>query len=304
MRCISKNCNYFINRNNSISEGKYCCNLCKINGKHNIFCQKIQPVIQPVQSKKIIRKALLIGINYIEDKRNTLYGCINDVKNMKTKLDAIGCNEFRILTDENNSKNKPTRNNIINGLNWLTTNIYKGDFVFLHYSGHGGLASDRSGDEQLDSCIYPINNGVIERIIDDELRTIFVQKIPDGCKSFAVFDSCHSGTALDLKYNINAPEYGKIILTQNNYPNSNGSVIFLSGCRDDQTAMDTFDKNSVPSGALTNSLLEVWNMYGTDIRFKYLLWDIRNELKNNGYSQVPQISCSKYIDVNSEFSFV
>jgi hypothetical protein len=68
--------------------------------------------------------------------------------------------------------------------------------------------------------------------------------------------------------------------------------------------MDTVDKNGIPSGALTNLLLEVWNTYGINIKFKYLLWDILNELKKNGYSQVPQLSCSKFVDVNSEFSFV
>ena len=129
-----------------------------------------------------------------------------------------------------------------------------------------------------------------------------VDKLPTGCKAFVVLDCCHSGTALDLRYIISAPEYGKIIMSQNDkYPKSNGSVIFLSGCSDQQTSADTVDNNNKPSGALTNALLDVWTQYGPNIKFKYLLWDIREVLKKRKYTQIPQLSCSNNINFNDEF---
>jgi hypothetical protein len=321
MKCLSKNCLYERNPNVSNNGGNYCCRTCKISPyKHGPLCERKfltntvtidanASVINPtnIEKQKRLKRALLIGINYLEDPRNTLYGCINDVKNIEAKLRIANpeCKEFRILTDATTEPLlKPTRQNIIDGINWLVNGLKPNESVFFHYSGHGGLTLDRSGDEKsgFDSCIYPINKGKIEIITDDELRIMLVNKIPTGCKGFAVLDCCHSGSALDLRYLISAPEYGKINISQNTkYPKANGSVIFLSGCADNQVAADTVDSKNVPSGALTNALLEVWNQYGMNIKFKYLLWDVRDVLKKKGYNQIPQMSCSNNINIGDEF---
>ena len=85
------------------------------------------------------------------------------------------------------------------------------------------------------------------------------------------------------------------------YPKTVGSVILLSGCADTQTSADTVDDKNIPSGALTNALLKVWDKYGVNIKFKYLLWDIRTMLKGNGYDQIPQLSCSTNINMSDIF---
>jgi len=328
MDCASKNCPYKINPNVLYSENKYCCIACKKTpNKHNKSCKQVKFTINPTNpinpsnplnptnllnptnplNSSKLKKALLVGINYIENPANMLRGCINDVRNMQTKLLNVNpeCKEYRILTDDSsNLLLKPTRKNIVDNIDWLVRNLKDGDSVFFHYSGHGGLTPDTNGDEvsKMDSCIYPINTGKIEVITDDELRLLLVDKLPTGCKAFVVLDCCHSGSALDLRYVYGAPEYGKLIMSQNDkYPKSNGSVIFLSGCDDQQTAADTVDKNNVPSGALTNALLDVWNQYGTNIKFKYLLWDVRDVLKKKKYTQIPQLSCSTNINLNDEF---
>lgn len=265
------------------------------------------PVPAKPSVKTGLKRALLIGINYIEDERNKLFGCINDVTNMDNKIRKVypECKEFRCLTDtQTDPLRKPTRQNIIDGITWLTNDLLPGESVLFHYSGHGGLSLDRSGDEKsgFDSCIYPIQNGKIEVITDDELKVCLVNKIPANCKCFAVLDCCHSGSALDLRYVYNAPNYGRLTISQNEqYPKSNGSVIFLSGCRDNQTAADTVDKKNIPSGALTNALLQVWDKYGMSIKFKYLLWDVRVVLKTGGYQQIPQLSCSTNINLSDAF---
>jgi hypothetical protein len=257
--------------------------------------------------KKGLKRVLLVGINYVENINNILKGCINDIINIENKLRLTNpeCIEYRRLSDNQiDPLLKPTRKNIIDGINWLVKGLKSGESVFFHYSGHGGLTLDISKDEKsgFDSCIHPICNGKIEIISDDELRTILVDKIPIGCKCFAVLDSCHSGSALDLRYILSAPEYGKIIVSQDDkYPKTLGSVIFLSGCQDNQTSADTVDAKNMPSGALTNALLEVWAKYGVNIKFKYLLWDIRTSLKKSGYTQIPQLSCSNNINLGDEF---
>jgi hypothetical protein len=256
---------------------------------------------------KGLKRTLLIGINYLEDPANKLAGCINDILNVEKKLRLTNpeCKEYMILSDDStNPLLKPTRKNIIAGINWLVKGLKSGESVFFHYSGHGGLTLDISGDEKskFDSCIYPINNGAVEIITDDELKTILVNKIPAGCKCFAVLDACHSGSALDLRYMFSAPEYGKILVTQDdNYPKTKGSVIFLSGCQDTQTSADTVNSKNVPTGALTNALLETWDTYGNNIKFKYLLWDVRKVLKTKGYEQIPQLSCSNSVSLSDVF---
>ena len=261
-----------------------------------------------LNKKKGLKRVLLIGINYIEDSNNKLNGCINDIINIENKLRITNpeCVEYRKLSDDlTDPLLKPTRKNIIDGINWLVKGLKSGESVFFHYSGHGGLTLDLSGDEISgnDSCIYPINNGNIEMIIDDELKTRLVNKIPIGSKCFAVLDCCHSGSGLDLRFNINCPNPDKLVITQlNNYPKTKGSVIFLSGCLDTQTSADTVNSVNEPTGALTNALLDTWNNYGIDIKFKHMLWDVRNLLQTRGYEQIPQLSSGNSFNVNNIFS--
>lgn len=254
-----------------------------------------------------LKKALLIGINYLESPENKLAGCINDVQNIRAQVLKYNptFNDFRILTDTSPNVNlKPTRKNILAMIEWLLKDLKAGDSVYFHYSGHGGLVKDKNGDEKsgFDSCIYPCNGSVIEQITDDELRTALVDKVPAGCKCFAVLDACHSGLGMDLRYVFQSPKPGRILMEQNNkYKKSTGSVLFLSGCRDNQTSADTVNKQNVPSGALTNALINVWNTYGQTIKFKHLLWDVRQELQKGGYSQIPQLSTSLPININEVF---
>jgi hypothetical protein len=254
-----------------------------------------------------LKKALLIGINYIEDPNNKLEGCINDVNNIQKQINKFypNCNQIRILTDDSTLlSKKPTRQNIIDGINWLVKNLKSGENVYFHYSGHGGLTVDKNNDEKsgMDNCIYPIRNKNIEIILDDEIKKLLANKIPKGCKCFAVLDCCHSGSGLDLRVNIQCPSYGKLIVSQEDYKKTNGSVIFLSGCMDSQTSDESMNSNGERSGALTNALIDVWNTYGTNIKFKHLLWDIRKILSEQKYEQIPQLSCGNTVDIKGIFS--
>jgi hypothetical protein len=252
-----------------------------------------------------IKRALLIGINYTLNPANLLRGCINDIKNIEKKIKSTSpnCKEILCLSDDEKNPNlKPTRQNIINSINWLIKDLKHNDYVYLHYSGHGGLTVDLSKDEisGFDSCIYPISETNIETIVDDELRSLLVDKLPFNTTCFAVFDCCHSGTGLDLKYTLTCPTINNLAVLQNTkYGDSAGSVIFLSGCEDRQTSADTVDKKNIPSGALTNALLECWDKYGSSINFASLLRDVRNYLTVNKYEQIPQMCFSNYRGIKS-----
>jgi hypothetical protein len=258
------------------------------------------PAPAPPVPQGLVR-AVLVGINYV-GTQHALAGCINDVLNMQSQFQTFfpACKDYRVITD--NTATKPTKANILAALSWLTTGLKPGQNVYFHYSGHGGSVRDTNGDEVsgLDSCIYPVTGGRLETITDDELRGALATKIPAGCKCFVVLDSCHSGTAVDLRYLWQAPTAGSLTYTEDKkYIKTAGEVLFLSGCRDTQTAADTVDMTGRPAGALTMALLATWKTYGAGIKLKYLLWDVRKFLREYGYSQIPELSSGAFMDMNA-----
>jgi len=152
------------------------------------------------------RKALLVGVNYTGTS-NALRGCHNDVKNVSRFLMErynYKQEDMVILMDDPqlSHRQQPTRRNILEAMQWLVSQSAPNDSLFFHYSGHGGQAADTNGDEEdgTDETIYPIDFKQAGMIIDDEMHNIMVKPLPAGCRLTAIFDSCHSGSALDLPY--------------------------------------------------------------------------------------------------------
>lgn len=151
------------------------------------------------------KKALFIGINYFGSK-GELRGCINDVKAISqwvTTNYSFEPDHVHFLTDDQQDPNKkPTKKNILQQLSWLVDGAKAGDSLFLHYSGHGGTAVDTDGDEQdgHDETIIPLDYETAGQITDDELHSVLCAKVPAGAQLTAIFDSCHSGSVLDLPF--------------------------------------------------------------------------------------------------------
>eukprot|EP01071_Lankesteria_metandrocarpae_P005850 Lankesteria_metandrocarpae@DN4144_c0_g3_i1.p1 len=108
------------------------------------------------------RRALLIGINYIGQKRE-LRGCIPDAERMRkmvTSLFGFPDRQDAITMLVDNSKDpgmQPSRSNIISGIEWLVQGASSGDIFFFHFSGHGSRTRDTTGDEESgqDNTILP-----------------------------------------------------------------------------------------------------------------------------------------------------
>ncbi|KZT42184.1 peptidase C14 [Sistotremastrum suecicum HHB10207 ss-3] len=151
------------------------------------------------------KKALCIGINYIGTD-NELNGCINDARNVHNFLcQFFGYKEddIVVLTDDSsNPVGLPTRDNIMRAMQWLVRDARPDDSLFFHYSGHGGQTKDLDGDEEdgQDEVIYPMDFKETSHIVDDVTNMTQVKPLPPGCRLTAIFDSCHSGSALDLPY--------------------------------------------------------------------------------------------------------
>ncbi|KAI3404294.2 casA [Candida oxycetoniae] len=155
------------------------------------------------------KKALLVGINYIGTS-NELKGPINDVNNVENFLLRHGFSSDNIvkLTDNQRIQRAiPTRKNILDAIQWLVKDAKPNDSLFFHFSGHGGQTADQPDqygnydeDDGYDEVIYPLDFETNGFIIDDLLHDMMIKTLPPGCRLTALFDSCHSGSVLDLPY--------------------------------------------------------------------------------------------------------
>ncbi|OBZ78001.1 Metacaspase-1 [Grifola frondosa] len=262
------------------------------------------------------KKALCIGINY-RGQANELYGCVNDARNVQRFLmHSWGYKEENIivLTDDSpNPRQHPTRVNILDGMHWLVRNAHPHDSLFFHYSGHGGQVKDRDGDEVdgYDEIIFPLDHQRSGYIMDDLMHTILVKSLPAGCRLTALFDSCHSGSVLDLPYlyHSDGRVKGSQVTPQFFQAKSTpADVISWSGCKDSQTSADTFEQGTA-GGAMSFA----YELGSTAVQafmsslhrnpnqsYQELLQSVRVILRKK-YSQKPQLSSSHRIDTSLKF---
>ncbi len=238
------------------------------------------------------KKALLIGINYTGTP-NELYGCINDTTLVKERISKNGFTSVNVLTDL--TSKKATRDNILAELKSLLINSQSGDLLFLLYSGHGSYTIDRNNDEidGRDELILPCD---LKVILDDELKSIIQTNLKSGVTLFAMFDSCFSGTVLDLRY-----QYMDSLNYDNYRENSKtletlGNVFMISGCNDKQTSMDSVFNNQA-NGAMTWSLLESLKQK-PNCSWRELIKKMRDLLKEYNYQQIPQFSSGTFADID------
>ncbi|SJL15141.1 uncharacterized protein ARMOST_18626 [Armillaria ostoyae] len=140
--------------------------------------------------------------------------------------------DITVLTDD--TVNKPTRKNILDALSRLFEGAKSNDSLFLHYSGHGDQIPDTNGDE-VDGKDEGIESYDSSVIIDDDIHEM-LRSLPSGCQLTALFDSCHSGTILDLPYTYNC--IGQCYGTTPGLGIS-ADVICWSGAKDNQKGTDT-----------------------------------------------------------------
>ena len=249
----------------------------------NTIQQNYKAIISPPKPIVPKKKALLIGINYTNTS-NQLSGCINDIQNISMLLNNKGYS-CTLMTDL--TPIKATKNNILNALVQLLQTSNSGDSLFFHYSGHGTNTVDRNGDELdgKDEMICPCD---LNMISDDELNRLIQLYLKPGVNLFALFDSCFSGTVLDLKYN-----YSPIVINKR-VAETKSNVVMISGCRDNQTSADTY-LNKQWCGAMTTAFLTCVNSPSLNS----LLTNMRTFLKTKRYSQIPQLSTGTLLNINA-----
>ena len=281
-----------ISVNNLINQ--YNTNVEILTSELNKCIQKIQNYIPKQISTNKNKKALLIGINYTGTK-DELKGCINDANSIKERISNKGFNNITVMTDL--TSKKATKANILEEFKNLLSNSQEGDLLYFLYSGHGTYLIDKNNDETTgyDQCIVPCDLNIIT---DDELKTLIQTYLKPNVTLFAMFDSCFSGSVLDLKYqymdSLNYDNYSE----NNKELETNGDVFMISGCTDYQTSADA-NINNKANGALTWSFLEALKQ-NPNCSWRELVKKMRDLLKTSQMSQIPQFSSGTFENIDGQ----
>lgn len=258
-----------------------------------------------------MKKALLIGINYIGTKHE-LGGCINDINNIQNFI-IENC-EYKSenitkLTDETTII--PTFQNIKDSIYNLVKDIKGGDSLLFYYSGHGSqIENEINTGDDLDEVLVPLDYKKNGFITDVWLYDNLVKIIPKDVVLWCFTDCCHSGTMLNLQYNlvynrkkqnVETDLYNEddwinkyTLFLTNQKVETEGDVFMFSGCLDDQTSADLGDR-----GAFTNALLETLGNYKDKHRkIIDILKEIDCRLNINNLTQIPQLSIGNLDDIH------
>ena len=156
--------------------------------------------------------ALLVAVTAYPNlpPKASLVGPNNDAALVRDFLTTAATARFdaeniTVLADGISSNGSPTRDGIRSSLEALTQKVANGDFVYLHFSGHGTQqpAMDPSIEvDGLDECFLPADTdmwkdrsqGIPNALIDKEIKEHLEAIRAKGAFIWAVFDCCHSGT--------------------------------------------------------------------------------------------------------------
>ena len=266
-----------------------------------------------------VKRALCIGINY-KGQDAELKGCINDTMNVRDVLIKkynYKSENIKMMNDGESvpANMRPTRANILrevfNLVQGSTNN--NNDTLFFQYSGHGSNVNDRSGDEEdlKDEVIVPLDYKTGGIITDDDLFNLLVRPLKSNQKLTCLIDACHSGTMLDLQYNILATtkpkgplkvngkyDYNewdaslniKIDTKSQDRVSTRGKVVMLSGCLDSELSNDV-SIGPTNQGIMTYCFIATLKDGDYKVKYKHLLKDVNCMLDVYGFkTQNSQLS--------------
>jgi hypothetical protein len=167
--------------------------------------------------------AVLIGINFYVNALNPLKGCVRDVESIKLYLETgstpVNVDIFRASAPSDPNSNRPveepdswpTFENVTSRLKKITAEAKPGDFVYIHYSGHGTQV-EASSSEYSNS-----NTGDLALVLYDdvhgcrylrglELAYLLNEMVKKGLFVTLVLDCCFSGSVVRL-----GDPYGDVI---------------------------------------------------------------------------------------------
>ncbi|MBL4926999.1 caspase family protein [Fuscibacter oryzae] len=277
--------------------------------------------------------ALLIGVSQYPalDRKYWLKGPANDMALVATYLTTEAPVKFTpqnvvVLADGvPGATDTPTLGHIRDRMAALTARVQPGDFVYLHFSGHGTQAPAADPESELDGLdevFLPRDIGpwladvghVQNALVDDEIGAMIDRLRAKGANVWAVFDSCHSGTVTR-----GAPDGEEELRTRQVTPQAlgiSGAAIEAAAARTRGTPSDPRAEPDAPvevgaAGPQTGSFVAFFAAQTTEVTpeknlpkgkpgrvpqgvFTYTLMQVLAEYPNATYGQIGQEVLRKY----------
>ena len=228
--------------------------------------------------------AVVMGTNY-PNTPYQLYGCENDVHASAPLLRGKGYTVTTLCDDGP----KPTRANILNAITDVLKKATNGARVVLTFSCHGTF---EKGALEVEQLIVPSD---FKYISDVELKNVLRLYLKKGVSVFVLFDNCHSASTMNLRYGyLQTDGTPSVDATKDE---TVSQVVSLSGCTDKQTSADAVF-GGVPNGALTKAFLAAC---ATPTTYRGLVKGVRDFMKKNKFTQVPQLESGTVLNVDSPF---
>lgn len=290
--------------------------------------------------------ALLIGIDcYLPNRLSdgcyytSLQGCVRDVNHVEAyllnTLKVPSSNIFKLtasniegsINPKESPEQLPTYKNMVVKFKELTDKAQKGDFVYIHYSGHGGRAKTHfpklKGNTGKDETLVPTDIGTSEAryLRDVELAYIFKRMVDKGLVVTVVLDSCHSGgatrgvdsdvrglnvidttprpveslvasheeliAAWDTANSLNTG--GNRNVTASGWLPEQKGYTLLAACRDNESAYEFAFDGKERNGALTYWLLDSLKKLGTGVTYKVLHDRLLAKIHSQFERQMPML---------------
>ncbi|MBT3834500.1 MAG: caspase family protein [Gammaproteobacteria bacterium] len=244
------------------------------------------------------RYALIVGVSKypFQSEGFNLVGPRNDALLIYDYLQTrdFQTNNIKLLTEDHQAAIEPTRGNILSSLELLVEETKAGDFLYLHFSGHGSQQPARHVGTEidgLDEIFLPADTKQwnhdtqsVENVLTDDDVAYYVDAFrTKGVFVWIVFDSCHSGTMTRSQWQtrkipadslgvpiqtllqtrgVNMEKSTSLQLADNNKPG--GYVAFFAAQTTEETPEINLPKNSQQSkryGLFTYNLMETLSKY-------------------------------------------
>ena len=235
------------------------------------------------------RKALLFGLNYVNDPSCRLDGCINDANNVRSLLaDHLGYQADDIMMCTDSTPIKPTKVMMQRLLRELVLSTHRLQInqILISYSGHG----TNVGTEQKDNAIVPVDfrsNGVIT---DYELAAL-IRQVHPRTDVIMLVDACHSGSMCNLPYVYSVDKF-----VQDESLSVSCRALLVSGCRDDQVSQEAdLDGDKRETGMATDAFINAISENNYDVTCVNLIMYMNAYMQKHNFPQRPQLSSSRML---------
>lgn len=277
------------------------------------------------------KRALLVGVSeYCRDKTETeckrgrkFWWDLNTANDVDALQQTLLTERFGFRSEDVKvlkTKDDTTYDNIIKTFeSFLIKQTDPGDIVYFHFSGHGSQVEDDEkhgknqkvgdeldgADESLVPSDYVTQDDGSKNIRDDDIEKLLAQL--SGRHVTVTVDACYSGTitrgglrlvrGTKLPRPLVANRKGMEDGPSGIFPEGvalPGSLVVISAARNNQLAVETFDKaTNKTMGALSSSLIRALSTAGTETTYRDLFEKLNDDITREIVDQNPQLEGSR-----------